>query len=59
MLSHMLMTYCYNSKPLKLDYEVILYWVTQENSIENSLQNSLSYILLQMVHANYCVSYPK
>ena len=33
--------YCYNSKPLELDYEVTLYWVTQENSIENSVQNNL------------------
>ena len=32
---------------------------TQENSIRNSLQNSLPYILLQMVHANYCAPYPK
>ena len=32
---------------------------TQENSIKSSLQNSLSYILLQMVHANYCAPYPK
>ena len=33
--------------------------VTQENSIESSLQNSLPYILLQMVYANYCAPYPK
>ena len=32
---------------------------TQENSIESSLQNSLSYILLQMVHASYCAPCPK
>jgi len=51
--------YCYNSKPLELDYEVTLYWVTQENLIKSSLQNSLPYILLQMVCANYCVPYPK
>jgi len=50
---------CYNSKPLELDYEVTLYWVTQENSIESSLQNSLPYIFLQMVCASYCVPYPK
>ena len=31
---------------------------TQENSIEISLQTSLLYILLLIVHANYCVSYP-
>ena len=50
---------CYNSKSLELDYEITLYWVIQENSIESSLQNSLSYILLQMVRASYCVPYPK
>jgi len=50
---------CYNSKPLELDYEVTLYWVTQENLIESSLQNSLPYILLQMVCVRYCASYPK
>ena len=33
--------------------------VTQENSIESPLQTSLSYILLQMVHASYCAPYPK
>ena len=48
----------YNSKPLEWDYVVILYWVIQENSIESSLQNSLSYIPLQIVHASYCASYP-
>jgi len=32
---------------------------TQENSIEISLQTSLPYILLPMVHANYCALYPK
>ena len=32
---------------------------TQENSIEIPLQTSLPYILLLMVHANYCASYPK
>jgi len=31
----------------------------QENSIKSSLQNSLSYILLQMVCAYYCAPYPK
>ena len=51
--------YCYNSKSLELDYEVTLYWITQENLIESSLQNSLSYILLQIVYARYCASYSK
>jgi len=32
---------------------------TQENSIKSSLQNSLPYILLQMVHPNYYALYPK
>ena len=36
-----------------------MYWITQENLIESSLQNNLSYILLQMVCARYCVFYPK
>ena len=39
--------------------EQLLYWVTQENSIEISLQTNLPYILLLMVHAHYCVPYPK
>ena len=39
--------------------EQLLYWVTQENSIEIPLQNSLLYILLPMVHAHYCASYSK
>jgi len=34
-------------------------WVTQENSIEISLQTSLSFILLPMVCAHYCAPYPK
>jgi len=33
--------------------------VTQENSIKIPLQTSLPYILLLMVHANYCAPYPK
>ena len=33
--------------------------VTQENSIEFLRQSSLPYILLPMVHASYCASYPK
>ena len=36
-----------------------LYRAIQENLIKSSLQNSLSYILLQMVHTSYCVLYPK
>ena len=31
----------------------------QKNLIESPLQTSLSYILLQIVHASYCVPYPK
>ena len=37
----------------------LLYWVTQENLIEISLQTNLPYILLTMVHAYYCAPYPK
>ena len=33
--------------------------VTQENSIEFLIQSSLPYILLLMVRASYCASYPK
>ena len=33
--------------------------VTQENSIEFLVQSSLPYILLPMVHANYCAPCPK
>jgi len=52
--------FCYNLRTLE--------WIqrsnsciekTQENSIKSSLQNSLLYILLQMVHARYCASYSK
>jgi len=52
-------SWCYNSKLLELDYKVTLYWVTQENLIKSSLQNSLPYILLQRVCASYCAPYPK
>ena len=31
----------------------------QENLIKSSLQTSLPYIPLQMVHASYCAPYPK
>ena len=33
--------------------------ITQENSIESSLQDSLPYIPIHMVCASYCASYPK
>jgi len=33
--------------------------LTQENLIESSLQNSLSYIPIHMVCTSYCVYYPK
>ena len=36
-----------------------LYRVTQENSIENSVQDCLSYILRPMVHATLLLAYPK
>jgi len=32
---------------------------TQENSMEFQVQSSLPYILIPMIHANYCASYPK
>ena len=32
--------------------------VTQENSIEFLVQSSLPYILMLMVHANYCAPCP-
>ena len=47
---------CYELKSLGL--EQLLYWVTQENSIEIPLQSSLPYILLPMVHAYYCTPDP-
>ena len=51
---------CYRLKPLGLDERInSCIGVTQENLIEISLQTSLSYILLLMVHANYCAPYPK
>ena len=58
-LFQLIVDVCYNLKPLELDYEVTLYWVTQENLIESSLQNSLPDILLQIVYARYCAFYPK
>ena len=33
--------------------------LTQENSIESSLQSSLPYIPINIVYASYCASYPK
>ena len=39
--------------------EQLLYWVTQENSIEFQVQSSLPYILIPLVCANYCAPYPK
>jgi len=36
----------------------LLYWVTQENSIEFLVQSSLPYILLLMVCAHCCAPYP-
>ena len=33
--------------------------LTQENSIENSVQGSLSYIPIYIVHASYCAPYSK
>ena len=51
---------CYNLKSLEWDKgQTLVLKKTQENSIESSLQNSLSYILIQMVCASYCAPYPK
>jgi len=51
---------CYELKFFELDKSTnSCIRVTQENSIESSLQNNLLYILLQMVYARYCTSYPK
>ena len=54
------MDYCYELKFFGLDKSTNSYIrVIQENLIESSLQNSLPYILLQMVRASYCAPYPK
>ena len=51
---------CYNSKTLELvNKKNLILELTQENSIESSLQSSLSYIPIHMVYASYCASYPK
>ena len=51
---------CYELRSFELDKSTILVFrVIQENLIKSSLQNSLPYILLQTVCANYCASYPK
>jgi len=51
---------CYNLKFLKWnkDQTLILEKI-QENSIESSLQSSLPYIPIHMIHASHCASYPK
>jgi len=55
-----LSSWCYNLKSLEWDKgQTLVLEKTQENLIESSLQNSLLYILLQMVHASYCTPYPK
>jgi len=52
--------YCYNLKSLEWDKgQTLVLEKTQENSIESLLQNSLPYVLVQMVCASYCASYPK
>jgi len=59
-LSLTLCTFCYNLKSLEWDKgQTLVLEKTQENLIKSSLQNSLPYILLQMVCASYYASYPK
>jgi len=51
---------CYNLKFLEWDKgQTLILEKTQENSIKSSLQNSIPYILVQMVYAGYCAPYPK
>jgi len=51
---------CYNLKSLEWDKgQTLVLEKTQENLIKSSLQNSLPYILVQMVCASYCAPYPK
>jgi len=53
-------TMCYNLKSLEWDKgQTLILEKIQENSIESSLQSSLPYILVQMVHASYCTPYSK
>ena len=49
---------CLHNKWLP-QHQTLILEKAQENPIESSLQNSLPYILLQMVCAMYCASYPK
>ena len=52
--------HCYNMKSLEWDKgQTLVLEKIQENSIESSLQDSLPYILVQMVHATYCTTYSK
>jgi len=51
---------CYNLKSLEWDKgQTLILEKTQENSIESSLQSSLFYIPIYMVHASYYTSYSK
>jgi len=51
---------CYKLKDLRVGQKSKpCIGLIQENLIKSSLQNSLPYILLQMVHASYCAPYPK
>jgi len=50
---------CYNLKTLGLVNEKnLVLGLTQENSIENSVQNCLPYILRLMVHVTTAISLP-
>ena len=51
---------CYDSKTLEwVNKKNLILGLTQENSIESSLQSSLPYIPIYMVYASYWVPYPK
>ena len=47
---------CYDLKFLKSDNRTTLVLKKYKRTL---LQTSLPYIVLQMVHANYCAPYPK
>jgi len=52
--------YCYKFKTLELVKKMnLVLGLTQENSIESSIQSRLFYIPIQIVYANYYAPYPK
>ena len=59
-LVHYCLLSCYNLKFLEWDKgQTLVLEKIQENLIESPLQSSLSYILVQMVHASYYAPYSK